>query len=333
MANTVLNNIKLIICNDTTANWGLSTKVLLKGETGYEFRDDGSVKIKIGDGTHTWAELKYATLTPEEIEAKIQGLITAASHTHDNKDILDLVTAAYTVEDKALLDSAIQPTDVATADAAGLIKVGSDFDVTEDGILSIYKAIAVSSISLNGSTSAKTVEVGATVDDVTIAWAFNKVPVSATLDNVEVEAAQTGSKTFTGLGLTSDKTFTIRGVDARNASASKGIKVQFQHKKYYGVGEITDLSQVTSEFIKGLSGQGFATSKAGNFTANAGAGQYIFFCYPTKWGVSSFKVGGFEGGFELLGTVEFENAQGHTENYYVYKSANANLGNTTVTVS
>ena len=55
MANTILNNVKLIICNDTTANWGLSTKVLSKGETGYEFKADGSVGIKIGDGAHTWA--------------------------------------------------------------------------------------------------------------------------------------------------------------------------------------------------------------------------------------------------------------------------------------
>ena len=333
MANTILNNVKLIICNDTTANWGLSTKVLSKGETGYEFKADGTVGIKIGDGAHTWAELAYATLTPAEIEAKIESLIEAANHSHSNKEILDAITAAYTVEDKALVDSAIQPTDIATGDKAGLLKVGSDFDVTEDGVLSIYKEIAVNSISLNGSGSNKTVEKGATVDEVTIAWAFNKVPASATLDGATVDATQTGSKVLSGLGLTAEKTFTVRGVDARNASASKSIKVQFQNKKYWGVSEVTDLADVDSTFIKGLSGSAFATGRTGDITANAGAGQYIFFCYPTSFGQSSFKVGGFEGGFELLGTVEFENAQGHKENYYVYKSANANLGNTKVTVS
>ena len=330
MANNILNT-RLIICNDSTANWGLSTKVLLKGETGYEFKPDGTVGIKVGDGTHTWADLAYATLTPAEIEAKIQGLVTAASHTHDNKDILDLITAAYTTEDKALVETAIQPDDYATADAAGLIKVGSDFDVDGEGTLSIYKAIAVNSFSIDGSTSTKVVEKGATVDKVTLAWAFNKVPVSATVDGVDVEAAASGSKELTGLACTSDRTFTVRAVDARNASASKSLGISFRNGKYYGIGSISTAEEVTDEFIQGLT-KSLVTGRTGDFKVNAGEGQYIFFCIPTSFGAASFKVGGFEGGFELLTTLTYTNVEGHQESYYVYKSANANLGSTTVTV-
>ena len=331
MANTILNNIKLIICNDTTANWGLSTKVLSKGETAYEFKADGSVGIKIGDGVNTWADLAYATLTPAEIEAKINSLIEAASHSHSNKEILDAITAAYTVEEKALVASAIQPTDVATAETAGLIKVGSDFDVTEDGELSIYKAIAVSSFTLNGSGSAKVVEKGATVDSVVLAWAFNKVPVSATVDGTAVDATQSGSKTLEGLAITADKTFTVRGTDARNASANKSISINFRNGKYYGVSTVDNADAVDSAFIQSLS-KNLVTGRTGDFKVTAGEGQYIFFAIPTSMGAASFKVGGFEGGFELFKTFEYENVEGHKENYYVYKSANANLGATTVTV-
>lgn len=331
MANTILNDIKFIICNDTTANWGLSTKVLSKAETAYEFKDDGTVGIKIGDGVHTWADLGYATLTPAEIEAKIQGLITAASHTHDNKDILDAITAAYTVEDKALVESAIQPTDVATAETAGLVKVGSDFDVTEDGTLSIYKAIAVSSLTLDGSGSTKVVEKGATVDSVVLAWAFNKVPTTATIDGVAVDATQSGSKTLEGLALTADKTFTVRGTDARNASANKGIGISFRNGKYYGVSTVDNADAVDDAFIQSLT-KNLVTGRTGDFKATASEGQYIFFAIPVSMGAASFKVGGFEGGFELIKTFMYTNSQGHQENYYVYKSANANLGSTTVTV-
>ena len=41
---------------------------------------------------------------------------------------------------------------------------------------------------------------------------------------------------------------------------------------------------------------------------------------------------GFDGGFTKLHTFEFQNSQGHTESYDVWKSENSNLGNTTVVV-
>ena len=47
---------KLVHRNDTTTNWELnSSKVLLKGETGVEFLDNGKVKVKIGDGVTPWS--------------------------------------------------------------------------------------------------------------------------------------------------------------------------------------------------------------------------------------------------------------------------------------
>jgi hypothetical protein len=50
-------------------------------------------------------------------------------------------------------------------------------------------------------------------------------------------------------------------------------------------------------------------------------------------GTRSFKVGGFDGGFTLYDTISFTNASGYTEEYYVYRSDNAGLGQTSVTVS
>ena len=66
MANTNWNT-RIILCNDETVNWGTSSKVLLKGEVGIELLESGEVKIKVGDGTKTFAQLKYATMTPNEI--------------------------------------------------------------------------------------------------------------------------------------------------------------------------------------------------------------------------------------------------------------------------
>ena len=101
MANNTLN-ARLIFCNDTTANWGSSTKVLLKGEVGIEFPETGAPKFKVGDGVNTWEDLSYCFLTPAEIEA----LIAAANHTHANKEILDAIEVALTADMKSKYETA-----------------------------------------------------------------------------------------------------------------------------------------------------------------------------------------------------------------------------------
>ena len=53
-------NTRIVLRNDSTTNWlANSEQVLMKGEVGIEFMSDGSVKMKVGDGTKTWAELDY----------------------------------------------------------------------------------------------------------------------------------------------------------------------------------------------------------------------------------------------------------------------------------
>lgn len=56
-------NTRLVLRNDITSNYEAvkDDLVLLKGEVGIEFNPDlsGKVKMKVGDGTSTWAELGY----------------------------------------------------------------------------------------------------------------------------------------------------------------------------------------------------------------------------------------------------------------------------------
>lgn len=50
---------RIVLRNDSTSNWLTNeSTVLLKGEVGIEFVGD-KVKMKVGDGTKTWAELDY----------------------------------------------------------------------------------------------------------------------------------------------------------------------------------------------------------------------------------------------------------------------------------
>ena len=64
MSNFTLNT-KIILRNDTKANWASANPVLTKGEMGIEV-DTG--KIKIGDGVKTWTELGYANVLPSDLD-------------------------------------------------------------------------------------------------------------------------------------------------------------------------------------------------------------------------------------------------------------------------
>lgn len=51
---------RIVLRNDSTAQWlANESVVLLKGEVGIEFLENGQAKMKIGDGTATWAQLPY----------------------------------------------------------------------------------------------------------------------------------------------------------------------------------------------------------------------------------------------------------------------------------
>lgn len=51
---------RIVLRNDSTVNWNANaSSVLMKGEVGIEFLESGKVKMKVGDGTKTWAQLPY----------------------------------------------------------------------------------------------------------------------------------------------------------------------------------------------------------------------------------------------------------------------------------
>lgn len=114
MANNTLNT-RIVICNDTTANWGTSQKVILKGEYAIEFRENGEPKVKIGNGVDTFANLPYITNTPTEITNAINSAVNAANHTHSNKAILDAITASFTTGLKSNYDAAFNHSKTAHA--------------------------------------------------------------------------------------------------------------------------------------------------------------------------------------------------------------------------
>ncbi len=202
-----------------------------------------------------------------------------------------------------------------------------------------YVKVQINSMSNNVNTAEK----GAKVRAVTVSWALNNAVITgAALNGTALTETEwkAGKKDFsypepaereTDTAITANTTFTLVATDNRDATASRSTSISFKNGKYYGVGNPADEDAINNDFIKGLT-KSLVDNFRGDFTVNATDGKYIFFAFPSSFGTPAFVVGGFEGGFAKVKTFDFTNASGFTESYDVYQSANANLGQTTVTV-
>lgn len=156
MANNTLNT-RLVICNDTTANWGTSEKVLLKGEYAIEFPESGEPKVKVGNGTDKYVDLPYITNTPTEITNAINAAVKTASHTHSNKAILDAITASFTTELKTKLDGIAAGAEV-NQNAFSKVTVGST--TISAGSKTDSFTLAGSNVTVTPDTTNKKVTIG-----------------------------------------------------------------------------------------------------------------------------------------------------------------------------
>jgi hypothetical protein len=179
---------------------------------------------------------------------------------------------------------------------------------------------------LSYSLSVGTVEIGSTVTTVVATWAFNKAMESATLTDTTITPDETGH-TFSGLNLTTNKSYTLSCTDAEGASASAIRTVSFSHKRYWGVSSETSLD--SSEIIA-LSSE-FSTSKVKSVTYNCTGGKYPYFCYLASAGaLTNVTVGGLAFSDYTETVQNFTNASGNTSSFRVVKFNNLQNGSNIV---
>ena len=194
----------------------------------------------------------------------------------------------------------------------------------------MYEPIAITSFSHN--TGEK--EMGATVTSVNLTWATNKTPTTLSL-NGETLDVTTKSKPVSGLNITMDQsswpTWTLRVTDEREKVVEKTPSgFTFLNGVYYGAAALPDA--IDRAFVLGLTKK-LSSGKVTSFNVNAKDGEYIWYCLPVRMGACTFVFGANEVTFELVDDAfEFENASGYAEPYYIYRSANAGLGDTTMGV-
>ena len=179
----------------------------------------------------------------------------------------------------------------------------------------------VESFSVNPSVA----ELGSKVSSVVLSWGLNKDPAKVSIDGTAVAATKSGSHTVSE-EISDTRKFVISAETGNGKTATDDVSSNFCNGIYYGAAPGT--MQGTEGLTKVLS-----NSKKRTFTVTANEGEYIFYILPARLGEPVFKVGGFEGGFNLYTTIDFTNNYGYSESYRVYVSTEDGLGNTTVEVS
>lgn len=190
-----------------------------------------------------------------------------------------------------------------------------------------YKKINIDSFTCSPSTA----ENGQTINTINLSWKTNTTPVSLMLNGSALPATQTSAK-ITDI-ITKNTTYTLIATDKKNASHTKSASISFLNGVYYGTytkeTDFTNLAAIMkTRFTKNL-----RSNKSMSFTVNAGANQYIYFACPSSFGTPTFYVGGFEGGFDKIGSFDYKNSYEYTTKYDIYISTNDNLGSTTVQCS
>lgn len=184
----------------------------------------------------------------------------------------------------------------------------------------------------DGAKSGSNVEIGSTVTNVTLAWAFSRDPKTVTLNNDPQTATKTASESLPvniKLDKPGNERWTLKAIDERGTEVTKSADLYFVNGVYYGVAE--QPAQIDDAFIKSLT-RTLRSSKLTSFNANVTSGKYLWYCLPAGYGTCAFSLGVLPGGVSLIDTIRFENASGYVESYYIYRSDYAGLGNKTVTV-
>ena len=270
MATQTLNT-RIALKSDTTDNWAKSTLVLLKGEQAIEITESGAYKIKIGDGVKTFAELPYATMTPEEISALIGDgsvqNVTLASGT--NNGTLKLTVDGTTTDNiavKGLGSAAYTNTSAYATAAQGTLATNAVRKVvsgTANGTISVTTGTgAATNVAVKGLASAAYKTAGSAQGNVPVNGAA--LGTTADVPVVTNTSGQLVPHASGALGSAAFKGAETFATAAQGAKADKSVQsVSITSGTNNGTIKLTVNGKATDDIaVKGLGSAAYTASDA-----------------------------------------------------------------------
>ena len=176
--------------------------------------------------------------------------------------------------------------------------------------------------SLSASKAGGNFEMGTVITaPITFTWTTNKPITTQTLTGCTLADETVRTATY-DTDIASDKTFTLSVSDGEN-SATSSVNYKFMNNVFWGS---APTGTYDSAFINALSNKKLTTSVKGTYSFNVANGEYGFWAVPSNMTISTVWIGGFEVTVESVGTVSYENSQGYTRDYNLYKTGQSGLG-------
>lgn len=220
---------------------------------------------------------------------------------------------------------------IATATVPGKVMPSSDFDIAADGTLSLYKTMAVKSVTTNKAAAH---EIGTEVEGLELSWVLNKAPSTlrikagaALLSNLPVNAQSTteldgdARTLWTQLTATisQDMQFAVKATDARGVESSNSAAIKFLRYAYSKVGAPDAAPTTASECVKQADLATFGKNGA-DFTYTVDSCIWLL---TTKQAAKiQTNVLGQWADVNTYGgeAVEFTQSNGTTATYYAYRT-------------
>ena len=213
---------------------------------------------------------------------------------------------------------------IATADKAGIVKPGGDFDITEDGTISLYKAMGINSFTVSPSQAERGSTVATTVME----------PVQ------DAEIAHPGRQ-GAGHGIQGHDTLrrepqSEQDVHAQGHRRAKRRRHPHRRRRFPRQAPLVGRRQPRRggsdrPIINQATGDS-ATWYSKTFTPERGGRAAHLLRVPRVVGTPRLLLLGGSARLRVVEDVPDKNASGATISYVVWKSTNAGLGNTTVEV-
>ena len=198
----------------------------------------------------------------------------------------------------------------------GIFNIDTRLDDVIKQVDEILNPFNISTLTINPSVA----QMGSTVS-VTVKWSYSQDIKTQTINNEEIE---TSLREITYDLISENTDYILKATSNNDIDKTKTVSLKFYNGIYYGKSNNTNYdAQLINSLTKVLS-----DSKNRTITVNASDGEYIYYCIPTRLGECNFDVGEFD----KVATIDYINSNNYTEQYDIYKSTNAGLGNITITI-
>ena len=241
--------------------------------------------------------------------------VIAELHTHDNKEVLDLLSESDTGKLQYNGVAIGGEGGASTADAVEYVNDAISSSTVEEALnklISDYYYVKPSINSFTATPNGGIFEVGHVVSaPITFNWSYNKDITTQTLTDCTLTDNTVRTATY-DTDITTNKTFTLTASDGKN-NVSKSVSYTFVSPYYVGVSSTDTLTETD---IKALTKK---VETKGNKTINYTTKQsYMVFAYPVSYGAISSIID--QNGFNVTDSFVRNTVTVNSVEYYVYCS-------------